>query len=98
MRILNGKHDGSLVVENDSLQIYGMIAGDLVVRDRAVVHLHGMVCGDVFVEGGQLDLHGMVDGNVRNLGGQLRVFGSIHGSLFEVSGTTSVDPNAVVRP
>jgi cytoskeletal protein CcmA (bactofilin family) len=97
MREIREKYEGDLVVEQEEVRVFGLIAGNLVLRMGAEVIVQGMVCGNVDVEAGDLILHGTVNGDVVNRGGVIHIYGSIHGRVHEMSGITKVSPDAVIR-
>jgi hypothetical protein len=96
MREIRDKFEGDLIVQQEQVCIYGMIAGNLTLRAGADVLLNGMVCGNVQVDGGKLMLNGMVDGDVINGGGEIEFYGQINGHLHRLDGITRVSPGAVV--
>jgi hypothetical protein len=69
MREIGNKYAGDLVVEHEEVRVFGMVAGDLVLRMGAEVTLNGTVCGNVIIEAGDLQLYGTVNGDVTNRGG-----------------------------
>jgi cytoskeletal protein CcmA (bactofilin family) len=88
---------GDVRVTQD-LRLLGMITGSATVCAGATLLLHGMVRGDLVLESGaRADVRGVVGGNVINRGGELRVFGRVSGTLTTESGTTTIDPAAVVE-
>jgi cytoskeletal protein CcmA (bactofilin family) len=98
MREIRHKFEGDLVIQHEQVCIYGMIAGNLILRAGADVSLNGMVCGNIRVDGGKLVLNGMVNGDVINNGGEIEFLGRINGYLRRLGGITLVGPGAVVAP
>ena len=98
MKIEHGKIDGDLIIE-DSLELHGMVTGNIQVLRDSTLFLHGTCCKNLIIKaGGAAKVHGMVSGNVNNEGGKLDVFGTVIGSVStSVDGSTYVDPNAVIK-
>ncbi|HXQ25600.1 MAG TPA: hypothetical protein VN822_04255 [Candidatus Acidoferrales bacterium] len=61
------------VVKGAAFELGGMICRDLVVEEGAVVHLHGMVLGNVTNNGGQLEIFGMIRGRLLKRSGTTHV-------------------------
>ena len=97
MRVEKGKIDGDTRISDDVV-LQGMITGNTVVENGGKLILSGMICQNLILEkGSMVELHGMVCRNVFNRGGNLRVYGMILESLRTESGTTFIDPKAVIK-
>ena len=53
---------GNCIVSNNSeLILNGMVTKDLIIKDNARVHIHGMVNGTVHTEGGKTSIYGTIE-------------------------------------
>ncbi|HET6349135.1 MAG TPA: hypothetical protein VFH88_08635 [Candidatus Krumholzibacteria bacterium] len=96
MRKEFGQVEGDLHL-TDSLALYGMCTGDIVVESGGVLHLYGMCAGDLCVQpGGAIVIYGMCTGTVVNSGGRLEICGMVVGNVEKNAGTTTVQPGARV--
>jgi hypothetical protein len=94
MKIIDGKHMGSITIFEDAL-IVGEIYGDVIVN-AGHVELKGKVLGNVFVRKGTCRLLGIVRGNLENEKGDVEVFGTVVGKVITKNGYTYVNPGSKV--
>jgi cytoskeletal protein CcmA (bactofilin family) len=93
----HGKIDGNVAV-SDTLTLFGMCTGNVVVENGGVLVLHGMCSGNVKVEaGGEAQIRGMVSGNVVNNGGLVEIWGMVTGNVDEHDGTTIRHEGAIIN-
>lgn len=76
--------------------LLGMIVGDVAVSSGTVLQMNGMIIGNLNISGGRITLNGSVNGDVTNNGGNLQINGMVNGTVRRISGTTGVDPRAVI--
>ena len=98
MRILNAKYETDLAVTDDTVELRGMVVGQVDVNSGGLLQLLGMVVGTLVVHpGGAAIIRGTVNGNVQNLGGAVEVFGMINGELDHKSGRVTFAKDAMVN-
>lgn len=98
MRRYGGKIVGDLRVAED-FTLNGMVTGTITVADGAHLELNGTAHAMILESGSSATLKGTIARDVENRGGELEVFGVIAGSLRTLTGTTEVDPEAMIgRP
>lgn len=84
-----------LIVEDT--EIMGIVDG-FVRTEKGRLVVKGIITRNLTVHSGSIvELLGMVNGDVTNEGGTLYVAGMIGGALKRMSGTTTVEPGAVIR-
>jgi len=97
VKLMNAKYDQDLTVTNESINLTGMVTGNIHVGEDGYLQLHGMILGDITIsDRGIVKLHGMVDGSVNNLGGVLEVYGMVEGKVLHQGGRTTYYKGAVV--
>lgn len=74
--------------------LLGMIVGDVAVSSGTVLQMNGMIIGNLNISGGRITLNGSVNGDVTN--NNLQINGMVNGTVRRISGTTGVDPRAVI--
>ena len=94
MKIIDGKHMGSVTIFEDAL-IVGEIFGD-VILNSGHLELKGKVLGNVYVRKGTCRLFGIVRGNLENEKGDVEVFGTVVGKVITKTGYTYVNPGSKV--
>lgn len=96
MKTIREKHSGNMVIQ-EPFEVFGMVAGDIVVEAGGLLILHGM-CTECMTlkEGGEATIHGTVSGDVVNDGGTLSIHGQVHGTLVELRGETTVFDGAKI--
>lgn len=96
MKIETGKIDHPLQI-TEELRLDGMAVAGVTVLPGSMLLLNGTVFGDVVVlEGASAEVNGTVHGDLINRGGEIELRGTLHGSVRTESGTTRVDPEAVI--
>ena len=96
MRKQSTPSKGDLTLD-DALDLTGVVAGSVTVRDGGRLGLKGVVSGDLRVEkGGQATVQGSVGGEVLNRGGELTVLGAVRGRLHTESGRTRIHEDAEI--
>lgn len=89
------KYDGDVAVQAGTLEVNGMITGNVVLEGTACLVLHGMVNGNVTVgASASAEIAGTVGGVVINMG-NLRVSGSI-GKLDDIAQSAIIGKGSVV--
>ena len=87
---------GDAIIGED-LDLYGEIAGTVIVAEDAILQLHGKVVGSlILLPRSAAFVHGTVDGNVVNRGGYLEIFGADTGQVVRQAVTTVAD--SISRP
>lgn len=98
MRLIRDKYEKRLDFGDDTVELTGMVIGDVNVRSGGLLELRGMVDGSVTVHvGGGVQLRGTVMRNVRNVGGALNIFGVVKGTVLHQSGTTTYYKGTIVN-
>ena len=97
MRVVRRKIVGDQTFTSDT-QLFGMVTGSAAVASGVHLEMLGMVCRSLTVRrGSTVELRGTVIGDVINDGGHIAIHGVVEGRVLCNGGTTSVDPNAVVK-
>jgi hypothetical protein len=93
----HGKIKGDVFVD-DTLDLHGMIAGNVVAGKGSYLILHGMICETLTLETGSVVVvHGMVCKDIINNGGDLKVFGMVNGIIYNHNGELYLDRQAIVK-
>lgn len=82
---------------SEELCARGIITGDVLVEDNAILEVRGILNGNMLIAGGEVRLYGIINGKAVNKGGILLHYGIINGELIEAGGTTKMHPNAIIR-
>jgi hypothetical protein len=97
MREEDGTIEGDLRVTED-LELNGTLTKTATVAAGATLFVNGTVGGDLVLErGSSAVVVGTVSGSVINRGGSLRVSGRVAGKIRRISGTTQLEPGAIVN-
>jgi cytoskeletal protein CcmA (bactofilin family) len=94
------------VCVTDTLEVYGVLDGNITVATGGKLEIYGRVAGNVTIEpGGRLEHWGVIDGDLYDRGGTLDVDGRVNGRWYTpqdqppITGdTTWLDTNAAVSP
>ncbi|MCG8590515.1 MAG: hypothetical protein MJE66_14590 [Proteobacteria bacterium] len=76
--------DDTLLVSGETLQIDGIIEGDLIALARHIA-IRGEVRGNVFVVGRDLEMSGRVGGSLHTFAERVRITGAVDGSVYSVA-------------
>lgn len=92
-----GEIKGNVVVK-DSLNMHGIITGDVEVPRGSYFELHGIVQGNVTSDkGSRVAIHGIVEGTLKNNGGQVEIYGIVKNFTNRYGGKVLIDPESIVN-
>lgn len=95
MKIIDGVHQGSLVLDS-STTISGILEGDLTVTDGNTAIITGIIGGGIVVmSGGRAVVNGIFSASAVNDGGYLEIAGTVQHGVHTNSGETVIHPGAV---
>ena len=98
---LSGFQQGKIkenVVVKDSLNMHGIITGNVKVPRSSYFELHGIVNGNVTAErNSKVVVHGIIEGTLKNNGGQVEIYGIVKNLNNRSGGKVMIDPESIVN-